>query len=272
MNQTTQLASGHITNHDEITVILIEPTDGIHHWFACIGRYAPQQPRPRVTLLWRRRSSGSSPRVRRHWHGTRREDYEQRSQSVRAVRGRSPHSRGVRAVGLVGGAQLDLCHVRLASPQPSRRAPGNFSPGLCHPCRAGNASVSNNNSILLDRTTSQQRFKHLLAPASGLMGRAVLYPAALLGWYGPGGVGRGCPSLVAKHAGFPNLLRINSTQDYGFWPYGCAGGFGSRCTRSRAHMRRWCRVRGRPGGLPSVQLLAFHLYLQAGVRDHPRSV
>src|SRR5829696_6708563 len=25
MNQTTQLASGHITNHDEITVILIEP-------------------------------------------------------------------------------------------------------------------------------------------------------------------------------------------------------------------------------------------------------
>ena len=28
MNQTTQLASGHITNHDEIAVILIEPTDG----------------------------------------------------------------------------------------------------------------------------------------------------------------------------------------------------------------------------------------------------
>jgi hypothetical protein len=33
---------------------------------------------------------------------------EQRSQSVRAVRGRSPRSRGVRAVGLVGGAQLDI--------------------------------------------------------------------------------------------------------------------------------------------------------------------
>ena len=96
-----------------------------------IGRYAPQQPRPRIILLWRRRSSGSSPRVRRHWHDTRREDYEQRSQSVRAVRGRSPRSRGVRAVGLVGGAQLDLCHVRLASPQPSRRAPGT-SPGLSY--------------------------------------------------------------------------------------------------------------------------------------------
>jgi hypothetical protein len=28
MNQTTQLASGLINGHDEITVILIEPTDG----------------------------------------------------------------------------------------------------------------------------------------------------------------------------------------------------------------------------------------------------
>jgi hypothetical protein len=28
MHQTTPLASGAITNHDEITVILIEPTDG----------------------------------------------------------------------------------------------------------------------------------------------------------------------------------------------------------------------------------------------------
>ena len=28
MNQTTQLASGHITNHHEITVTLIEPADG----------------------------------------------------------------------------------------------------------------------------------------------------------------------------------------------------------------------------------------------------
>jgi len=28
MHQTTRLASGSITNHDEITVILIEPTDG----------------------------------------------------------------------------------------------------------------------------------------------------------------------------------------------------------------------------------------------------
>jgi hypothetical protein len=28
MHQTTPLASGAITNHDEITVILIEPSDG----------------------------------------------------------------------------------------------------------------------------------------------------------------------------------------------------------------------------------------------------
>jgi hypothetical protein len=28
MSKRTQLASGHISNHDEITVILIEPTDG----------------------------------------------------------------------------------------------------------------------------------------------------------------------------------------------------------------------------------------------------
>jgi hypothetical protein len=28
MHQTTRLSSGTITNHDEITVILIEPTDG----------------------------------------------------------------------------------------------------------------------------------------------------------------------------------------------------------------------------------------------------
>jgi hypothetical protein len=108
MNQTTQLASGHITNHDEITMILIEPTDVTPPLVRVHWPLAPQHPRPRITLLWRRRSSGSSPRVRRHWHDTRREDYEQRSQSVRAVRGRSPRSRGVRAVGLVGGAQLDI--------------------------------------------------------------------------------------------------------------------------------------------------------------------
>jgi hypothetical protein len=28
MNQPIRLSSGHITNHEEITVILIEPTDG----------------------------------------------------------------------------------------------------------------------------------------------------------------------------------------------------------------------------------------------------
>jgi hypothetical protein len=32
MHQTTPLASGAITNHDEITVILIEPSDGGGRW------------------------------------------------------------------------------------------------------------------------------------------------------------------------------------------------------------------------------------------------
>jgi hypothetical protein len=76
--------------------------------YGCIGRDAPQQPPRRTTLLWRRRSSGSSPRVRRRWHDTRPEDNEQQPQSVPAVRGRSPRNRGFRAVGLVGGAQLDV--------------------------------------------------------------------------------------------------------------------------------------------------------------------
>jgi hypothetical protein len=76
-----------------------------HRSFACIGRYTPPQPPPTTTLLWRRRSYASSLRARRHWHDTRREDYEQRPESVPAVRGRSPRSRGVRAVGVVG-AQL----------------------------------------------------------------------------------------------------------------------------------------------------------------------
>ena len=70
MNQATQLASGHITNHDEITMILIEPTDVTPPLVRVHWPPAPQHPRPRITLLWRRRSSGSSPRVRRHWHDT----------------------------------------------------------------------------------------------------------------------------------------------------------------------------------------------------------
>jgi hypothetical protein len=76
-----------------------------HRSFACIGRYTPPQPPPTTTVLWRRRSYASSLRARRHWHDTMREDYEQRPESVPAVRGRSPRSRGVRAVGVVG-AQL----------------------------------------------------------------------------------------------------------------------------------------------------------------------
>jgi hypothetical protein len=49
-NQTT-LSEGRISNHDEITVILVEPTDGTRRSYACIGRYATQQPPPATTLL-----------------------------------------------------------------------------------------------------------------------------------------------------------------------------------------------------------------------------
>jgi hypothetical protein len=50
-------------------------------------------------------------------HDTRREDYEQQPQSVRAVRGRSPRRRGVRAVGPAGGAQLDVLGAHLGEPR-----------------------------------------------------------------------------------------------------------------------------------------------------------
>ena len=103
MSQATLIppASGAITNHNEITVSLIEPLDGTPALVRVHWPLRPQQPPPRTTLLWRRRSSGSSPRARRHCHDTRRENYEQRPQSVRDIRGRSPRSRGVRAVGVV---------------------------------------------------------------------------------------------------------------------------------------------------------------------------
>ena len=48
----TLLSSGQISDHEEITVILIEATDGTPpRSFGCIGRYAPQQPPPRTNLL-----------------------------------------------------------------------------------------------------------------------------------------------------------------------------------------------------------------------------
>ena len=85
MSQATPLASGNITNHDEITahypavaaviVILIKPTDGT-----------------------------ATP------HNSRRRP---------AICGRSPRSRGVRAVGVVG-AQL-RCPNYAASPPGSRK-------------------------------------------------------------------------------------------------------------------------------------------------------
>ena len=47
MNETTPLASGLIANHEEITVILIEPTDGISALVRVNGhRGSPQQSPP----------------------------------------------------------------------------------------------------------------------------------------------------------------------------------------------------------------------------------
>jgi hypothetical protein len=104
---------------------------------ASVGRYAPQQPPPPITLLWRRRWSGSSPRAQRRWHDTRREDYEQRPQGVPSVRGRSPRGRGVRAVGVVGGADMARLNVppgyyRTAT---ALRVGATASNGLHVPCR-----------------------------------------------------------------------------------------------------------------------------------------
>jgi hypothetical protein len=44
-----------------------------HHSSASIGRYAPQPPPQRTTLLWRRRSYASSLRAQRLWRDTMRE-------------------------------------------------------------------------------------------------------------------------------------------------------------------------------------------------------
>jgi hypothetical protein len=47
MHETTRLSSGAITNHDEITVILIEPTDGTPALEESNGhRGSPQQSPP----------------------------------------------------------------------------------------------------------------------------------------------------------------------------------------------------------------------------------
>ena len=103
--QTTELTSGAIIGADELSVQLIQP-DGMPAVVRINWPLRPRQPPPRITLLLRRRLSGSSPRVRQRWHDTRREDYEQQHQSVRVVGGRSPRSRGVRAVGVMGSADV----------------------------------------------------------------------------------------------------------------------------------------------------------------------
>jgi hypothetical protein len=55
MNQPIRLSSGNITDHHEITVILVEPAVGTPPLVQSNGRYTPQQAPPRITLLWRRR-------------------------------------------------------------------------------------------------------------------------------------------------------------------------------------------------------------------------
>jgi hypothetical protein len=61
MPNQTPLAFGPITNQDEITVTVIEPTAEHRRACECIGRYAPQRPPLATTLLWRRRSYAPSP-------------------------------------------------------------------------------------------------------------------------------------------------------------------------------------------------------------------
>src|SRR6476620_5118327 len=97
------LASGQITNHDEITIALVEPADGTPALVRVHWPLRPTTAAATIILLWRRRSSGSSPRAQRRWHDTRREDCEQRPQGVPTVRGRPPGSHGGRAVGVVDG-------------------------------------------------------------------------------------------------------------------------------------------------------------------------
>jgi hypothetical protein len=50
MSKRTQLASGHISNHDEITVILIEPTDGtpalVRVQWPTADHHSSRRPRP----------------------------------------------------------------------------------------------------------------------------------------------------------------------------------------------------------------------------------
>jgi hypothetical protein len=103
--KTTELASGAIIGADELSVQLIQP-DGMP---AVVRINWPLRPTTAAAAHYpavARRLSRSSPRVQPRWHDIRREDYEQRHQSARAVRGRAPRSRRVRAVGVVGGAQL----------------------------------------------------------------------------------------------------------------------------------------------------------------------
>jgi hypothetical protein len=58
------------------------------------------------------------------------------------------------------------------------------------------------------------------------------------------------PEIVCKF-GRHNLGQIKTSVSDGSAPSVAADGPGSLCKHIRRHMRRWCRGRGRHGGLPS---------------------
>ena len=55
MNQPIRLSSGNITDHHEITVILVEPAEGTPPLVQVQWPLHPTTAPPRITLLWRRR-------------------------------------------------------------------------------------------------------------------------------------------------------------------------------------------------------------------------
>ena len=104
MSDITDLAHRAVNGADELSVQLIQP-DGLP---AVVRINWPRRPTTAAAAHYPAVAAAIvkiiAERVQRRWHDTRREDYEQRHESVPTVRGRSPRSRGVRTVAVVGGA------------------------------------------------------------------------------------------------------------------------------------------------------------------------